>query len=163
MLLLRRLSLQVEDCWSCRAWLPSLAEDNLQKVWRWKKCEAQLQWELRGREVHPWWFRTEASGRVSWGLNHLINSLSKGMLQVRVAELGVSDGGIKCSEDHSESQEKNSKRQSRGTFPRHNKTQWMRSSLETSRYRKLKQRVKDSLGMLQFVTLLFSIKEMHSN
>ena len=60
--------------------------------------------------------------------------------------------------DHSESREEHSKRQSRGTSPRLSEAQRMQSILEASQYRKIKPRVKNSLGMSQLVTLFFSIK-----
>ena len=76
-----------------------------------------------------------------------------------MGELDVSDGGMfKCSEDHSESREEHSERYSRGTSPRRSEVQRMWSNLKSSRYRKLKPRVKGSLEMSQFVTLVFSIK-----
>ena len=76
-----------------------------------------------------------------------------------MGELGVSDSDMfKCSEGQSESWEEHSERQSRGTSSRHSEAQRMRSNLEALRYRKLKLHVKGSLGMSQFVTLVFSIK-----
>jgi len=109
----------------CRPWQIALRE-----VLRWKNYEAQLQWEFGGQEVHPRWLGGEASGRVSQGLDHPVNSPSKGVLQARMGVLGVSDGGmLKCSEDHSESREEHSERQNRGASPRRSKAQQMRSSM----------------------------------
>jgi len=97
-------------------------------------------------------------GKVSRGLDHLINSPSKDILQASVSELRVSDGGmVKCLEDHSEFREEHSERQSRGTSLRCSEAQRIRSSLKASRYKKLKPHVKGNLEMSQFVTLIFSI------
>ena len=103
-----------------------------------------------------------ASRKVSQGLDYLADSPSKGV-QASVGELGVSDGDMfKCSRDHLESREEHSKRQSRGTSLKRSEAQRMWSSLEASRYRKLKPRVKKSLGMSQLITLSFSIKGVAS-
>ena len=48
--------------------------------------------------------QSRALGRVSRGLDYLVDSLSKDVLQTSVGEIEVSDGGMfKCSGDHSES------------------------------------------------------------
>ena len=76
-----------------------------------------------------------------------------------MGELEVSDGGMfKCSGDHSKSREEHSEQQRKGTSLRRSETQQIRFSSEASRYIKLKPRAKGSLGMSQFVTLVFSIK-----
>ena len=80
-----------------------------------------------------WVTQGGASGRVFQGLDYFADSLSKGVLQASVGELGVTDGGMfKYSEDRSESWEEHSERQSRVTSPRRNEAQRMRSNLEAS-------------------------------
>ena len=135
-----------------------LTKDHPQGSTTRENCEAQLQWEFGVQKVHLGNLEVGPQEKsLDW--TTLLTPRTKGVLQASVRELGFSNGGMfKCSEDHSESQEEHSERQSRGTIPRRSEACRMRSNLKVSRYRKLKSRVKGSLAMSQFVTLVFSIK-----
>jgi len=110
------ISLQVRDCWSCGAWLPTLAGNH-----PWRSNTQDELWSLVVMGVRKsgnpsCMTQSRALGRVSRGLDYLVDSLSKDVLQASVGEIEVSDGGMfKCSGDHSESWEEHSEWQSRGT------------------------------------------------
>jgi len=135
-------------CWSCGAWLSTLTKNRLRRSITQEELWGQVIVGVRRSGSPSWWLGGQVSGRVSRGLDYLSDSPSKDVLQTSVGELGVSDGGMfKYSKDRSESREEHSERQSKETSPRCNEAQRMQSSLETSRYRKLKPRVKGSLEM----------------
>ena len=145
-------------CWSCGVWLPTLTENRPRRSITQEELWSPVVMRVRKSESPSWVTQRLASGRVSRGLDYLDDFLSKGILQANMASLkfqmeacssvreslGVSGGALRATEQR--------------TTLRRIESQWMRFNLEVSRYRKLKLRVKGSLGMSQLVTLIFSVK-----